>query len=109
MEKEGIYSSFAQKSDYPIKNAPLDLFVKYKIDNHDELKVVKRENVTIDNEHALKIFADGIKSAKGINFVEYLVMHNKEPYYIAYSANVKDFQKYLPQFEQMVKTFKFVK
>jgi PsbP-like protein len=109
MEKEGAYSSFQQKADYPIKNSPLDLFVKYEIFKHDELKVVTRENATIDNEPAVKIFSDGIKSSNGINFVEYFVMHNKEPYYLSYAANVKDFQKYLPQFEQMVKTFKFIK
>jgi hypothetical protein len=30
-------------------------------------------------------------------------------YFIRYVANVKDFQRYLPLFEQMVKTFKFAK
>jgi len=41
--------------------------------------------------------------------VAYLVLHDKVPYYLEYIANTKDFQKYLPQFEQMIKTFKFVK
>lgn len=109
MEIEGAYSSFQQKADYPIKNAPLDLFVKYEIFKHNELKVVKRENATIDNEPAVKIFSNGTKASNGINFIEYFFMHNKEPYYISYMANIKDFQKYLPQFEQMVKSFKFVK
>jgi hypothetical protein len=109
MEKEGAYSLFQQKADYPIKNAPLDLFVKYEIFKHNQLEVVTRDNTTIDNEPAVKILSDGIKSSNGINFVEYFVMHNKEPYYISYMANEKDFQKYFPQFEQMVKTFKFVK
>ena len=36
-------------------------------------------------------------------------MHDKEPYYLAYMGNVKDFEKYLPEFEQIIKTFKFVK
>jgi hypothetical protein len=85
------------------------LFVKYEINEQDGMQVTSKENVTIDNETAVKIYADGINSFSGIKFVEYLVMHNKEPYYIAYMANIKDFQKYLPQFEQMVKTFKFVK
>jgi hypothetical protein len=109
MEKEGAYSSFGQQSDFSIKNAPLDLFVKYQIDSQSQMKVIKRENVTIDNEPAVKIFADGIQSFNGINFVQYYVMHNQEPYDLSYMANVKDFQKYLPQFEQIVKTFKFVK
>jgi hypothetical protein len=38
-----------------------------------------------------------------------MIWQDNNPYYVGYMANVKDYQKYLPQFEQMVKTFKFVK
>ena len=109
MKDEGAYSSFTQEWDYPIKNAPLDVFVKYKIDKQDAINVTSKQNATIGNEIAVKIYADGTKSFSGIKFVEYFLMHNKEPYYIAYMANVKDFEKYLPEFEQIVKTFKFTK
>gem|GEM_PF-1792799 len=44
-----------------------------------------------------------------LNFVTYYVVHDGEPYRLDYLANVKDFQKYLPQFEQMVRSFKFAK
>ena len=40
---------------------------------------------------------------------EYYVFHDGIPYRLEYYASVKDFEKYLPQFEQMVKTFKFAK
>ena len=40
--------------------------------------------------------------------MSYFVMHDDQPYYLNYIANAKDFEKYLPQFEQMVKSFKFV-
>ena len=73
------------------------------------MKVTSKQNVTIDNETAVKIYGNGIESFSGIKFVEYLVQHNKEPYYIGYMANVKDFEKYLPEFEQMVKILKFAK
>ena len=36
------------------------------------------------------------------------MMHNEIPYYLEYKANVKDFEKYLPEFEQIVTTFRFV-
>ena len=39
--------------------------------------------------------------------MQYLAWHDKKPYALAYMANVKDYEKYLPQFELMVKTFKF--
>jgi hypothetical protein len=109
MHKEGAYSSFDKDLDFGIKNAGLDLFVKYHIDKQDAIQVKSQENVTIDNEPAVKLNADGIKSFNGTKFVEYMVIHNQEPYYIAYVANVKDYEKYLPEFERMVKTFKFAK
>jgi hypothetical protein len=109
MKQGGVVSTFEQKSDFGIKNAGLDLFVKYEIDKQSAINVTSKQNATIDNEPTVKIYADGIKSFSGIKFVEYMLMHNKEPYYMAYMANVKDYQKYLPQFEQIVKTFRFVK
>lgn len=109
LEKEGAYSTFEKDWNFPIKNAGLDLYVKFNIDKQDGMKVVTQENVTIDNETAVKIYGDGIKSFNGTKFVEYMVMHNKEPYYIAYMANVKNYDKYLPEFEQIVESFKFKK
>jgi hypothetical protein len=109
MKDEGAYPSFDNDWLYAIKNAPLDLYVKYQIDKQDGMQVKSKQNVTIDNETAAKIYADGINSFSGIKFVEYMLMHDKEPYYLAYMGNVKDFEKYLPEFEQIIKTFKFVK
>ena len=84
------------------------MYVNYKIDRQDGMNVTSKENVTLDNEAAVKIQGDGIKSFSGIKFVEYMLMHNEQPYFIAYMANVKDFEKYLPEFEQIVKSLKFV-
>jgi hypothetical protein len=108
MKNEGAISRFTQPL-YPIYNAPFDVYVKYELDEQNAMKVMSKENVTIDGEPAVKIYADGIDSLSGIKIVEYLVMHEKEPYVMSYVANVKDYEKYLPQFEQMVKTFKFAK
>jgi len=41
--------------------------------------------------------------------VDYYILHDGNPYKLQYFANVKYFQKYLPQFEQMVQSFKFAK
>lgn len=71
------------------------------------MKVTSKENGTIDNEPAVRILGDGINLFSGIKFMQYLVWHDKKPYALAYMANVKDYEKYLPQFELMVKTFKF--
>ncbi|MDW0138606.1 MAG: hypothetical protein QOK86_02575 [Nitrososphaeraceae archaeon] len=108
MKDEGAFASFEQERNFPIKNADFDVYVNYKIDRQDGMNVTSKENVTLDNEAAVKIQGDGIKSFSGIKFVEYMLMHNEQPYFIAYMANVKDFEKYLPEFEEMVKSLKFV-
>lgn len=108
MKDEGAFASFEQERNFPIKNAGFDVYAKYKIDRQDGMNVTSKENVTLDNEAAVKIHGDGIKSFSGIKFAEYLLMHNQQPYFIAYMANVKDFEKYLPEFEEIVKSLKFV-
>jgi PsbP-like protein len=107
MNDTGAVASFSQEWLFPIKNAGLDLFVKYKIDKQTGINVTSQQNLTIDNEPAVKIYADGINSFNGIKFVEYMVWHDDKPYYFGYMAKAKDFEKYLPEFEQIVKSFKF--
>jgi hypothetical protein len=109
MKAGGAFASFKQDSSYPIKNAPFDVYLKDKIDQQNGMKVTSKENGTIDSEAAVRIRGDGINSFNGIKFVQYLVWHDKKPYVLAYMANVKDFEKYLPQFNQMINTFKFAK
>lgn len=104
--EEGVYSVIMQDSDYQIKNAPLDLYAKYKIDQQPGIRVISKENVTIDSEPAIKIYSYVFNS---IRTIQYVLMHDNEPYRLLYAANGKDFQKYLPEFEQIVKTFKFTK
>jgi hypothetical protein len=109
MHEGGAFASFEQDWLYGIKNAGFDVCVKYKIGKQNAISVTSQENLTIDNEPAVKITADGINSFLGIKFTEYMIWHNEKPYYIGYMANVKDYQKYLPEFEQIVKSFKFTK
>jgi hypothetical protein len=108
MRDEGAFASFEQERNFPIKNAGLDVYVKYMIDRQDGMNVTSKENVTLDNEVAIEIQGDGLKSFSDIKFVQYMLMHNEQPYFLAYMANVKDFEKYLPEFEQIVKSLKFV-
>ncbi|HEY6949257.1 MAG TPA: PsbP-related protein, partial [Nitrososphaeraceae archaeon] len=94
---------------YAIKNAPFDVYVRDKIEQQDGMTVTAKENGTIDGQTAVRILSDGINSFSGIKFVQYFVLHNNKPYLLAYMANVKDYEKYLPQFEQMIKSLKFTK
>ena len=109
LQKVGAISLITLDSTYPFENVPLEVYARYHI-NQSEDKILSKENTTIDGEKALKIH----KTFKDINSnftegINYYIFHDGNPYKLEYSATVKDFQKYLPQFEQMVKTFKFAK
>jgi len=104
----GGFSQMTLDTDYPYRNVPLEVYTQYNI-NKSPVKIFSKENTTIDGEPAVKIHRTPRTNFSNVDVVEYYVVHDSKPYTLQYAANVKDFQKYLPQFEQMVKTFKFVK
>jgi hypothetical protein len=106
----GAYSTFRQDADYTNKNSTLEEYVKHRINSLIRgVNLTSQQDTIVGNEKAVRIEGNGIKILKNLKYVAYLVLHDKDPYYLEYIANVNDFQKYLPQFEQMVKTLKFVK
>jgi PsbP-like protein len=109
LKNGGVMGEFQQDLLFPIKNAGLDVYVQYIINEQKWMNVTSKQNVTIDNEPPVKILGDGTNSSNHIKFAGYMTMRDEKPYYIGYMANVKDFEKYLPEFEQIVKTFKFAK
>lgn len=109
MKQEGALVMLAYDQAYGLKDTPFDAYVKYKINEQNGANVTSKQNATIDNKPAVKIQGDGLETFSGIKFLEYMLMHGNQPYYIEYMANEKDYQKYLPQFEQIVKSFKFTK
>jgi hypothetical protein len=98
---------FSKDSDYSVKNAPLDLYVKYRTDKDEFMNMTSRQNTMVGNEKAVKIEGIGLDDYKNIKFEDYLMLHANDPYQIRYMANAKNFNNYLPQFEQMVKSFEF--
>ena len=54
-EKIGVISRFVQDTRYPIKNAPLTEYVKYKNEENSGVKTTLQENITIDGQKAIKI------------------------------------------------------
>jgi len=70
-----------------------------------------RQDTIVSNEKASSIEGNGINKTmnKNVIYLVNLVLHDEDPYYLEYIANTKDFQKYLPQFEQMLKIFILVK
>jgi hypothetical protein len=108
----------APDPNFPIKNAPLETYMNHSLKFAEGEGLSPRyENATIGGERAVKFFINGtyvamtygMPNVTDMNSMSYRVMHNDQPYYLDFIANAKDYQKYLPQFEQMVKTFKFAK
>lgn len=98
---------FAEDSDYTVKNAPPDLYVKFRMNKDDSLNVTSRQDTMVGKEKAVRIEGSKNDTSGNIRLLEYLIFHNNEPYIIRYIASTNDFERYLPDFELMVKSFMF--
>jgi len=98
---------FAKASDYSVKNAPLDLYVKYRMNEDDSFNDITQQDTTLGKEKAVKIEGSKNDISGNIRQLEYLLLHNNEPYLIRFIAGMNNFERYLPDFELMVKTFTF--
>jgi len=98
---------FAEDSDYTVKNAPPELSVKFRMNKDDSLNVTSRQDTTVGKEKAVRIEGSKNDTSGNIKLLEYLIVHNNEPYIIRYIASMNDFERYLPDFELMLKSFMF--
>jgi hypothetical protein len=98
---------FAEDSDYTVKNAPPDLYVKFRMNKDDSLNVTSQQDTTVGKEKAVRIEGSKNDTSGNVRLLEYLISHNDEPYIIRYIATTNDFERYLPDFELMVKSFMF--
>jgi hypothetical protein len=114
---DGVMVELAPDDRFPIKNAPVEIYVKHTLKGVNDLSPTY-ENATVGGERAIKVFLNSTDVASKLGKtnvtvsvvgVSYNVMHDDQPYFLNYMTNAKYYQKYLPQFEQMVKTFKFTK
>ena len=111
-----VYGMIAQDGYYTMKNTNLDQYVKYKM-NDPNLKYIngskllsKEEdtNNLINETKVIKLTYDDPNSMSKLAL--YLFQHNKDNYVTYYRADKTPnlFDKYLPEFEQMIKTIKWI-
>jgi hypothetical protein len=98
---------FAEDSDYTVKNAPPELYVKFRMNKDDFLNVTSQQDTMVGKEKAIRIEGTKNDIAGPLKLLEYLLTHHNEPYIIRYIASTDDFKKYLPEFELMVRSFAF--
>jgi hypothetical protein len=98
-------------------NASLEKYVKYFLSNAND-EDVALQNASVGGERAIRVFINGTETGKNspmknvtgsINSISYLFFNQGAPHYIYYISNEKHFKNYIPQFEQIVKTFRFAK
>ena len=115
--EEGVMVELAPDPRFPIKNAPVEIYAKHSSKFFNNLSPTF-ENATIGGERAIKLFLNSTDIASKLGktnvpvslvTTSYYVMHNDQPYFLNYMANAKYYQKYLPQFEQIVTSLKFEK
>jgi hypothetical protein len=116
IQHDRVMVDVAPDPSFAVKNAPLEMYVKHKLKIGNGLDVTS-ENATIGGESAIKVFFNstdqanelGMTNVPSLVTLSYYVIHGDQPYFLDYMANAKNYQKYLPQFGQMVKSFKFRK
>jgi hypothetical protein len=105
---EGVLSIFTKDIDYVIKNAPLESYVKYLINELGITNITSQKYVTVGGEKAVRLSSNESEQWGNVDFTLYLVMHDKEPYKLEYGGIPNNiYEKYLPEFEEIVKSFTF--
>ncbi len=105
----GAVAMFTEDTTYNLKSSPLEAYVKYIIDEEgNNWNLSSMDNGTIGTQNSVKISENGTNESANLRKVQYLVLDEEGPYILQYVANSKDYDKYLPEFEQMVKSFEFV-
>jgi hypothetical protein len=101
-----VIANFEKDNTYNVKNAPLNDYVKYHTENAIA-PITSQENIIIDGEPAIKVLAN-VKGDQGeMKYLFIYTIHDSEYYNIGLMGNTNNFNRYLPEFEQMLSTFKF--
>ena len=98
-----------QVAEYSVKNAPLEKFFKSYSNLPNIMNITSQAKSIIDGEEAIKIYGTGIGDFSGTKYVAYFTMYDNESYYLGYQSDQENYDKYLPEFEQMIQTFNFIK
>jgi hypothetical protein len=101
----GVVAQFKMDKSFDLGNAPLDRYVKFKVKDYTTATELSREQIELDGQPAIKIVMKS--TAQDVMFQNILTTYNDEFYEIIYSGNTANYNKYLPEFEQILETFKF--
>ena len=113
--KTSLRAELTQNEYYTLKNAPLSNYVNFIIENNLDLGFSPDLNTTIDGEPAVRLTAimpdiPKWKEQQEVGWKQhvYLALHNNNAFFFSFFGDPKSFDKYLPEFEQMIRSIKWV-
>jgi hypothetical protein len=104
--KISVAATFKQDINFAVKNLPVDIYSKNKMDKFIEMNLTNQQNSIINGEKAVRISAEENGNKSDFNYLYYFAVHDSEPYLFVFGGDKNNFQKYLPKFEQIVKSIK---
>jgi len=105
----GLAAVFAKDTYYAVKGAPLESYVKNAIVKIGIQNILSQHYTTVGKEKAVRIETnESAYSGNKTKLALFFVLHDNQPYAITYLADPKSYEKYLPEFEKIVKNFRFV-
>ena len=107
MQIAGAICIFSQELYNSTDNPKLEDYVRIKTLSQNDLNIISQEETTVGDERAVRIYADGIGKFANFKYIEYLIVHDKKPYYISYTARLAEYYTYLSEFDQVIKSFTF--
>ena len=82
------------------------MYVKYMKDKLTA-DITNETNIKLDGEDAVKLHLVGTGSDADLKLIHIYTMHKDEPYFIRYNGFGDKFNNKLPEFEQMLTSFKW--
>ena len=106
-----VYGMMAHDGYYTMKNTKLEHYVNFKknqpnLKGIEESKLLSQQDFDINGTKAVKLTYDNSNTQH--KYVLYLTQHDKDKYVMYYYGKYDLFDKYLPEFEKMIKTIKWL-
>lgn len=83
----------------------LEDYVEYYKHDFQGLNITLLQDTTVGKENAVR--SEAKVPYANFRILQYLVLHNDKAYYLQYVANNQDYDKFLPEFEALVESFRF--
>ena len=108
--KSSLYQMLVTVSYEPLSAGALDAFLDSKIARFPtEVRVAERRKVSVNSTDAVRFVFETRSNNIDIELRTYVFLDGSTVWYVEYAAQINEFYKMLPTFEESVKTFRIVR